>query len=170
MLFSEGRTTNNRHWDIAVEEDLAVDGFTSEGCKESGQAWNDQNSVAYTFEAMPSADGILNIEFQQDLGGNPAGGTDNNPILQAVILHSTGPGTVFQITDVARTPDEVTLTWASLPGREYSVEYNADLSSDIWIELDDGVQSEGEETSFTDDDPTRTGLPVGWYRVRNNSG
>ena len=125
-----------------------------------------------TFEVMPSADGILNIVMQQHIGGEDPPGGDNNPILQGFILHTTAPPDVFQITKLERlppeAPTEVRLTWTSLPGREYSVEYNDDLSKEIWIELDDGVQSEGEETSFTDDEVERTGKPEGWYRIRDN--
>jgi hypothetical protein len=84
------------------------------------------------------------------------------------LLKPLTPAATFQITQIATSPTEVTMTWQSRPGREYSVEYNENLSNDTWIELDDGVQSEGEETTFSDDDPERTGKPVGWYRIRDN--
>jgi hypothetical protein len=174
LLVNEG-ADRNRRWDIGIGIDpdieLVVDDFTSEGCRgDSGGTWSPDNSFVYTFEVMPSADGIINIVMQQHIDGEDPPGGDNNPILQGVIVHKAGAGTLFQITNIDKSPNEITLTWASLPGREYSVEFIEDFSEDIWIELDDGVQSEGEETSFTDDDTARTGLPEGWYRVRDNSG
>ena len=79
-----------------------------------------------------------------------------------------GPPEIFQITDVTHTGTEVSLTWTSRNGRDYSVEYRPDLAEGVWIELDDGVLAEGEATSYTDDDASRTGLPTGYYRVREN--
>ena len=167
MLFNEGGD-RNRRWDIGVEGELAVDDFTSEGCRgDSGGVWSPENSFLYTFEAMPSADGILNIELQQDLGGEPSPGGDNNPILQGVIVHRAGAGVPFEITDITASPEQIVLSWNSLPNRDYAVEFTADLSSPVWIEVDDGVASEGTTTTFTDDDPARIGLPEGYYRVRN---
>ena len=85
-----------------------------------------------------------------------------------VLMEPLTPPTTFQITNITRSPTEISLRWSSRTGKEYSVEYNDDLSNDLWIELDDGVQSEGEETSFTDDDAERAGKPEGWYRIRDN--
>ncbi|MGK0188277.1 MAG: hypothetical protein ACI9R3_004069 [Verrucomicrobiales bacterium] len=79
-----------------------------------------------------------------------------------------GGGSLFQITDFAHSGTEISITWSSSNGREYSVEYREDLTAGVWIELDDGVVSEGETTSFTDDDAARAALPGGYYRVRQN--
>ena len=74
----------------------------------------------------------------------------------------------FRITQIARGAEELTVTWASRANKEYSVEHSENLSAAEWIELDDGVVSEGTETSFTDDSAERLGKPLGWYRVREN--
>ena len=39
------------------------------------------------------------------------------------------------------------------------------MSTNSWIELDDGIEGEGEHTSFTDPE-ARLG-PRGYYRVRS---
>jgi hypothetical protein len=43
----------------------------------------------------------------------------------------------------------VTLTWNSLPRRNYAVFVSTDMEE--WVELDDNVQSEGDETTFTEE-------------------
>jgi hypothetical protein len=166
LLVNEG-ADRNRRWDIAVEGRLVVDDFTSEGDSNEG-VWSPENSFAYIGEFKPSADGILNVVMRQHFGGQPSPGGDNNPILQGVIVHRAGSGRIFQITDIGKSPAELTLTWNSLPGKEYAVEWIQDLSSTVWTELDDGVASEGESTSFTDDDAGRVGASDGYYRVREN--
>ena len=56
---------------------------------------------------------------------------------------------------------EVKLTWTSRTGRNYSIESTSDLQ--IWIELDDGIPSTGDTTSYTD---TPAGeATVLYYRV-----
>ena len=73
-------------------------------------------------------------------------------------------GAPLQFTDVQLDSErgEVTLTWSSRNGRTYAVDRSTDLI--IWNELDDGVQSEGDSTSFTDEPPA--GAPEVIYRVR----
>jgi len=84
MLFNEGRNTNDRRWDIGIEGQLVVDDFSSEGVG----VWNPSNSIAYTGEfTMAAGDTVLNVVMQQHIGGQNPMGPDNNPILQAVIVH-----------------------------------------------------------------------------------
>ena len=57
---------------------------------------------------------------------------------------------------------QTTLTWTSAPGASYTIEGTANLQQ--WVEIEDGVESGGETTEFTDE-----GLPAGtkeyYYRV-----
>ena len=67
-------------------------------------------------------------------------------------LINTGAGATapdrFEITEVNRSADGmVTLSWNSFEGGTYSIDSSTDLVA--WDELDDGVVSEGEITSFT---------------------
>lgn len=57
----------------------------------------------------------------------------------------------FAIKTIVRDPQSgaITLTWASQPGRLYLVRASDSLI-DPWDEIDDEVESEGSETSFTD--------------------
>ena len=49
----------------------------------------------------------------------------------------------------------VKVTWNSRRGRVYGVYSTTNLQNDEWEELDDGIESEGESTSFTDE-----GIPL----------
>jgi hypothetical protein len=75
-----------------------------------------------------------------------------------------GDGTPFQIIEIAYTPvgRSVALTWTSTANRIYSLEFSSDLKA--WTEVDDGIESEGDETTFTDE-----GIPADvserYYRV-----
>jgi hypothetical protein len=104
--------------------------------------------------------------MQGHIGGNDRTGLDNNPILQGVIVHQASPATPFIITNLDYNPTTglSTITWNSSPGALYAVDFSTDMTIGMWIELDDGIPSQGEQTSFSDPDP-RT-APRGFYRVR----
>ena len=162
LLSNEGGD-RNRHWDIAVEDELVVDNYTSEG-RESIGIWTPNNSFAYVGEFEAPADGILNILMQQHIGGLDPRGADNNPILQGVIVTETGPDTPFVITNLDYDPATGTsiLTWNSRPGANYILEFSTTLLAP-WIEIDDSIPSQGEATTFQD--PIKQTGPVGFYRV-----
>ncbi|MEN8772482.1 MAG: hypothetical protein ABF379_14620, partial [Akkermansiaceae bacterium] len=60
----------------------------------------------------------------------------------------------LQITRIERNLEsgEVELTWNSKPGKTYVIRASGDLTGDplTWPDLDDGVVSDGDETTFTD--------------------
>lgn len=168
LYFNEG-ADRARQWDIGVEDELVVDNMTSEGAEGIG-VWAPDNGFAYVGEFEGPADGILNVVMQQHLGGQDPRGADNNPILQAVVVHLAAPSTPFVITGIVRDPVTgiSTITWNSAPGREYALDFSPDMGEgefgSRWTELDDGIASQGEQTSFTDLEP-RLG-EAGFYRVR----
>lgn len=67
-----------------------------------------------------------------------------------------------QITGIQRTTN-VTLTWTSVAGKTYVVEYTDNLSA-AWTQVATPLGM-GATTSFTDADATRMARPVGFYRV-----
>ena len=102
--------------------------------------------------------------------------------IQQILLHDTalsedavkllhedvfagGSGTGFSIISVlvneART--EANITWNSRAGRAYAVEHTADFAK--WTELADGVEAEGDQTSFKDGTLTPD-VSVRYYRIR----
>lgn len=64
----------------------------------------------------------------------------------------------FVITSITRNGGDVTLTWNSLPGRNYTLESAGDTTH--WLEVDDSIPSQGTSTSFTD-----TTVPAGATRI-----
>jgi hypothetical protein len=152
--------------------DLRIDG------ESIGEAGN--RGRGNTFMEVDLTAGIHEVEFIHWERGGGAGvsvyvfrsigeapGSLNDSEWQ--LLEATGGGgQLFQITSITNSGDELSLTWASSAGAEYSIEYLETLAAEGWTELDDGVASEGDETSWTDPDPARAGLPNGWYRIREN--
>ena len=87
LLTNEG-ADRNRRWDIGIEGMLVVDDYSSEGSTAApAGVWNANNSFYYRGEFEVSQDGELNVVMQQQIGGRPNPGGDNNPILQAMIVH-----------------------------------------------------------------------------------
>ncbi len=74
------------------------------------------------------------------------------------------PGSDFAITDVQRG-DDVRITWQSLAGRTYIVEYSRDLAASGWENIAT-VTGQAGSTTFIDNDPTRLARPVSFYRVK----
>ena len=123
--------------------------------------------------------------FDGYIGGDGGGGNNPDAVIDEfavfayplsqeeiddIIENGIGGGSrlPFQITQVGLDGDGLSLTWDSRSNAEYSIEYKANLDEDVWIELDDGVASEGAQTTWTDDDQERLGLANGWYRIRQN--
>ena len=75
-----------------------------------------------------------------------------------------GETAAFQITQFVPDPanNAVTFTWNSRPNRSYTIETSADLQQ--WLEVEDGVESGGEETTYTDEG-VEPGATVIYYRV-----
>ena len=97
MLFNEG-ANRDRRWDIGIEGQLAVDDFSSEG----EGSWSPSNGFAYIVPFnLAAGDTTLNVEMQQNIGGQGAMGSDNNPILQAF--------TIAEVT-IPPTPESLTLS------------------------------------------------------------
>lgn len=87
LLFNEG-ADRARHWDIGVDGNLVADNWTSEG---ADGLWTASNSFAYHGNFDPGADGTLSIVMQAQIGGDMPSGTDNNPILQGIVVHNVIP-------------------------------------------------------------------------------
>ena len=68
----------------------------------------------------------------------------------------------FAITSIEydAVSGEIMLTWNSSPGRTYTIEDSNDMVE--WLELNDGLESDGAETTATVANP---GTPLRYYRV-----
>ncbi|MGK0189370.1 MAG: hypothetical protein ACI9R3_005187, partial [Verrucomicrobiales bacterium] len=82
---------------------------------------------------------------------------DNFELMPAL----SGASKPFVITQVDREEAAVALEWQSTIGESYVMERSANLLD--WLELEDGIPSAGDRTSFNDTDP-----PAGtaYYRIR----
>lgn len=87
--------------------------------------------------------------------------------LQKNVGSGGGSSRPFQITllEPSLATNSVSLTWNSRPNRNYTIEASIDLRD--WLEVDDGVASEGDETTYTDD-AVESGTQVLYYRVKES--
>jgi len=100
----------------------------------------------------------------------PAAGGDFSISKISLVSGSASPP--FRIISVVRDEDiadpGATITWASVPNAEYSIDYSTDLVD--WPEITDGVPSEGEQTTlihkFLPAHPELENAPRVYYRVR----
>ena len=77
----------------------------------------------------------------------------------------TGAKVPFIITEFGEDPDNSTtknITWNSVAGKIYGVDFSTDMLE--WEELDDGIEGEAEQTTFSHEDAPKE--KRGFYRVR----
>lgn len=101
--------------------------------------------------------------------GARTGGATETLQLDNIVLGPGGPrtgGGGLQFSDVSFNPTtrSASITWKSTPGATYLIEADDNLQPD-WDELEDGFESQGEETTFTEEDiPGET--TERYYRVK----
>lgn len=83
---------------------------------------------------------------------------------EEIIFGSNGSSTPFQISSIElnEAATSALITWNSRPNTSYSVESSFNLEN--WVELDDGIESEGDETTFTDIG-LEPNTPMLYYRI-----
>lgn len=84
---------------------------------------------------------------------------------EEIVFGSGGSGSLFQITllELNEAVTSANLTWESRPGESYTIDVSLDLET--WLEVEDGIESEGEQTTYTDNS-LEPGSPALYYRVR----
>lgn len=103
-----------------------------------------------------------------DLVHTPMGDDGSNQdgcdgtFLSMLISPTGGGGLPFQVETITYADGAATFTWKSSPNATYTIEQATEIPE--WLELDDGIESDGETTSFTDSPPA--GTTQRYYRVR----
>jgi len=173
LLVNEGSATRiDRVFDIAVEGNLVVDNFTSRG-RDGIDDWAADNSFAYSGSLTAPENGTLNILMQDDLGGDPqfpTGLVKGNPILQGLIVKTFTPPLEVTGVEADLANNMVTLTWSSVAGASYSVDFADTLAQTTdWANLENNVQSQGDSTSVTVTIPVEDQeSATGFFRVSKN--
>ena len=76
------------------------------------------------------------------------------------------PTSLFRLTEVQRTASTVSMTWASVAGKSYDVEYSTSLEADSWTVIGSSDNVAATTATFEDTDAARTANPNGYYRAR----
>ncbi len=101
-----------------------------------------------TFEVVTNAAGVAVIDGIV-AATNPD--VSHNVFVNGLAVGPPVGGTSpFQITGVEldRGAGTLTVTWPSIPGRFYALEYSTSLEADSWSEIDDGIPSGGDSTTY----------------------
>ena len=72
----------------------------------------------------------------------------------------------LRVTAASRGGDGNGLTWTSVPGKTYEIQYSTSLEPGSWQVLSSKMAAPGVETTFTDSDAGRQSAPEGFYRIR----
>ena len=73
----------------------------------------------------------------------------------------------LRIFSQARRANTLGISWTSVPGKHYQLEYNEHLSNTTWKVVNTApIVAEGLESSFVDTDPDRALSACGFYRIR----
>jgi hypothetical protein len=118
------------------------------------------------FDKLPLPEFVPLPSFRVAFGAR-TGGAHETVRIDNLFIGSGGPPTQLglRFTDIVfdSTTRNCTITWASRPGRLYIIDAGGDFQN--WEELQDGFESEGDSTSFTEE-----GIPADtqerYYRVR----
>ena len=164
--------------------DVFVDGFTSSRLlREFNPSTGDQiGSVAYEsnfrlFGLAPtipspesdidSMDDSWENHFFGDLSRDGSGDFDRDGMTDASeFLAATDPLnnlSLFRITDISSSTGSVTITWDSIEGRVYRVQYTDSLGEATWMDLGGDISATATSTSTIDN--TINGVTQRFYRV-----
>jgi hypothetical protein len=70
---------------------------------------------------------------------------------------------MLRVTALRQAADSVTLTWQSLPGKQYQVAHTPELTSPVWNPVSGSIPSLGNKTTWTHG--VAPGSGAGFYRV-----
>jgi uncharacterized repeat protein (TIGR03803 family) len=126
---------------------------------------NGQLTTLYAFGTVTNANG------EPLDGANPQGGLvqgSDGSFYGTTTYGGVGGGTVFRLTIVPEfqavtlTNSTLSLTWSTEAGGVYQLQYNSDLSSTNWINLNGPAKATGATLSTTD---SLTNGPQRFYRL-----
>ncbi|MDA7644108.1 thrombospondin type 3 repeat-containing protein [Verrucomicrobiales bacterium] len=117
------------------------------------------------FAATP---GLPNGEVDLLPGGDEDGDGATNGEEAFAGTDPNDPTDYLHFTAASRTVDGASMTWTSVGGKAYVVEYSMDLTTATWTVITDAaVPASGTgTTSFSDTNAERALAPLGFYRVR----
>ncbi|MBM3832671.1 MAG: hypothetical protein FJ403_05245 [Verrucomicrobia bacterium] len=96
--------------------------------------------------------------------------TDPNAILDGLTLELIRLGDVpvaAKVSSVKADASGITITFDSISGRRYQVEYRENVATGAWQPVGNPVTATGASSSFTDNDATRRARGRGFYRIRS---
>jgi len=166
LMFGEGCC--NRGFDILVDGILLVDDFgvlAAQGEIDGVERGTAGGLVSAEFVAKrPTVTVVLSGQnVTPDL-------PDHNPIINGVTLELVKESTLplpAKIQGINRNVTGLALTFGSITGRKYAIDYRGSLEGGNWSEVKGDLTASGDTTTFQDNDPARGAAAHGFYRVRS---
>ncbi|MGE3311017.1 MAG: hypothetical protein AB7O66_13695 [Limisphaerales bacterium] len=162
LLF--GEACCSRGMDIYVDGKLIADEFAP--FEYMGDINNPAQAAFASYEFTATKDVVI----IQTLGSTVTTDhyTDRNPIINAVTLEDESGLPITPVAPVIRSVSRqngVAVTFDSVAGRTYTLQYKASLSDASWSDAASGTAT-GASTTLTDSDATHQAQPSGFWRVR----
>lgn len=157
LLF--GEECCNRGFDVLVDGILVADEF-SPPLVHNGKANHAEGAVVVT-DFVAKRDKVTVI-----LDGNgitTASINDHNPIINGLTLEQLA--LPIQIGKITTSKDGVSITFNSIAGQNYQLQYRADLTKGAWETLAEVVSATGASTVITDKVPAHSAGGQGYWRV-----
>jgi hypothetical protein len=147
--------------------------YTIVGWGYNGSEMNGNDGNAGNFPTEQTESDAIEFVGVSRFGADGAGGDfpdtpDGGPEVRygaGSFTFDEGDSLPFEITQISldQATRSVTMVWNSSPVSTYAVAFSTDFEQ--WIELEDGLISEGESTEFTEDN-IPADAPWRYYRVR----
>ena len=133
----------------------------------------DNREVGWYLGYTYTADGFGSLSIRCDVLATPEGvqGAPGSYHMYGLTNQVSSAPVSLQITEIIYDPElsQVAITFNSRPGATYAVDFSTNLQSSEddggWAELDDGVISEGKQTTYVDDFFVGNERAI-FYRVR----
>ncbi len=159
-----GEACCSRGMDIYVDGKLIADEFAP--FEYMGEINNPAQAAFASYEFTAAKDVVI----IQTLGSTVTTEwyTDRNPIINAVTLEDLTGGPIAPVAPVIRSVSRqngVAVTFDSVSGQAYALQYNASLSGSAWSDVATGTAT-GASTTLTDNDAAHRSAPASFWRIR----
>jgi hypothetical protein len=136
----------------AADTDLPAQSITY--TIESGPPGASIGPVSGAFTWLPSQVGTNTVVVRATDNGVPPLDDSQTVTMRVLSLPAIG--------EVSRTGNDLTVTWATTPGKKYRVQYKNNLNDAGWTNLGQVLEAASTSLTLTDD---TTGLPQRFYRL-----
>ncbi|MBX7106992.1 MAG: hypothetical protein K1X57_23175, partial [Gemmataceae bacterium] len=165
LLFAE-QCCAGRGFDILVDGNTVAENFIP--AEIQGGANNTSMGAVLSAEVTTERDSLVIV--LDGPGADLETVTDHNATINGLTLEALKLGAVVTATRITQAKVEATgvsLTFESVAGRRYAIEYRETLGTSAATTITAGIAAGAASTTYTDADGSRRAKGQGYYRVRS---